>query len=254
VFIDGKRYVQANNHRLHYNIATHENGITRISSLIDRGANGGLAGEDVRIIEQSNCTADVSGINDHTTIHGLPILTAAGVVSTHLGPVCLLMHQYANHGKGKTIHSSVQIKNHGNNVNDKSLEVKGGKQCITTLDGYAIPLQIRGGLAYMDMHPPSNEVLNKLLHVVLTSDANWDPTMVDNEMEIKEWLDAQMERNFLLRVNDYADLTFDDQGNYRNVAVNNAEFMDSSQDILAVACDLDDVDQNLEENFVVQTT
>jgi hypothetical protein len=189
VFIDGKWYVQADNHRLHYNIATHENRITRISSLVDRGANGGLAGEDVRIIEQSNRTANVSGINNHT-IHGLPIVTAAGVVSTHLGPICLLMHQYANHGKGKTIHSRLQIENHGNDVNDKSLKVKGGKQCITTLDGYVIPLQIRGGLAYMDMHPPSDEELNDLPHVVLTSDADWDPTIVDNEMEIKEWLDA----------------------------------------------------------------
>ena len=36
VFIDGKHYIQADNHRLHYNIAAHENRITRISSLIDR--------------------------------------------------------------------------------------------------------------------------------------------------------------------------------------------------------------------------
>ena len=80
------------------------------------------------------------------------------------------MHQYVYHGKGKTIHSSVQVKHHGNDVNDKSLKVKGGKQCIKALDGYAIPLQIRGGLAYMDMHPPSDDELNNLPHVVLTSD------------------------------------------------------------------------------------
>jgi hypothetical protein len=143
----------------------------------------------------------------------------------------------------------MQIENHGNDVNDKSLKVKGGKQCIITLDGYAIPLQIRGGLAYMDMHLPSHEELNDLPHVVLTSDADWDPTIVVNELEIKEWLDAQMEHDFLPGVNDYADLTFNDQGNYRNVAVNNAEFMDSSQYILAVVCDLNDVVQNLKQKF-----
>ena len=96
------------------------------------------------------------------------------------------MHQYAYHGKGKTIHSSVQVEHHGNDVNDKSLKVKGGKQRVKTLDGYAIPLQIRGGLAYMDMHPPSNDELNDLPHVVLTSDINWDPSIVDNEMDLEQ--------------------------------------------------------------------
>ena len=91
-------------------------------------------------------TADVSGINDHT-IQGLPIATVARVVESHLGPICLIMHQYAYHGKGKTIHSIVQVEHHGNDVNDKSLKVKGGKQRIKTPDGYTIPLQIRGGLA-----------------------------------------------------------------------------------------------------------
>jgi hypothetical protein len=249
VFIDGKRYIQADNHKLHYNIANHEKKETKIASLIDRGANGGLAGEDVRIIERSDRTADVSGINDHT-IRGLPIVTAAGVVSTHIGPVCLIMHQYAYHGKGKTIHSSVQIEHHGNEVNDKSLKVKGGKQCISTLDGYAIPLQIRGGLAYMDMHPPSDDEINELPHVILTSDIDWDPTIVDNDMDFEEWLDAQMELDFLPGVNDYADLTFNDQGYYRNVSVNNTEFMDAIQDISEI-CDLDSIVENIERKIRV---
>ena len=68
-------------------------------------------------------------------------------------------------------HSSVKIKNHGNNMNDKSLKVKGGKQCITTLDGYVIPLHIRRRLAYKVMRPPTNNKLNDLPHVVFISDA-----------------------------------------------------------------------------------
>jgi hypothetical protein len=39
---------------------------------------------------------------------GLPIVTAAGVVNTHVGPVFVILQQYARHGKGKSIHSSVQ--------------------------------------------------------------------------------------------------------------------------------------------------
>ena len=117
VVIDGKRYIQADVHRLRYKVASHEKADVKIASLIDRGANGGLAGEDVRLIETTPRTADVSGINDHT-IQGLPIATVAGVVDTHLGQVCLIMHQYAYHGKGKTIHSCVQLENFGNDVND----------------------------------------------------------------------------------------------------------------------------------------
>ena len=86
------------------------------------------------------------------------------------------MHQYAYHGKGKTIHSSVQVENYGNDVNDKSLKVRGGTQCLATLDGCAIPLRIRGGLAYIDMCPPSDEELDDLPQVVLTTDMDWDPT------------------------------------------------------------------------------
>ena len=76
-------------------------------------------------------------------IQELPIVTVAGVVVSHLGPICLIMHQYAYHGKGKTIHSCVQVEDYGNDVNDTSLKVKDGKQRITTLENYVIPLQIR---------------------------------------------------------------------------------------------------------------
>ena len=125
--------MQVNTHWLHYRIDSHKKANGNISSLINRGANGGLAGEDVRVIEKTTGTADVSGINDHT-IQGLPIAMVAGVVESHLGPICLIMHQYAYQGKGKMVHSSVQVKHHGNDVKDKSLKVKGGKQRIKTLD------------------------------------------------------------------------------------------------------------------------
>ena len=117
VIIDGKRYVQASTHRLKYNIAAHQKTVNKVSSLVDRGANGGLAGEDVRLIEQTARCANVSGINDHT-IEGLPISTVAGVVESQLGPICLIIHQYAYHGKGKMIHSCIQVEDHGNDVNN----------------------------------------------------------------------------------------------------------------------------------------
>jgi hypothetical protein len=217
ITVNGKRYVQADMHHVSYRVA---NNVTtnspKVASLVDRGANGGLAGSDVRLIETTSRFADVSGIDNHT-LGSLPIATVAGVAQTHFGPVCLILHQYAYHGKGKTIHSSVQIEHFGNDVNDKSIRVNGGKQRITTVDGYAIPVQIRGGLAYIDMHPPDDEEWETLPHVVLTSDADWDPTVVDNDLPLEEWLDALMDAEELPGPNDYEDLRFDCRGEYRRI-------------------------------------
>jgi len=111
---------------------------------MDRGANGGMAGKDVRIIEHTQRKADVTGIDDHA-IRELNIGTVAGKVDTTDGTVILIMHQYALLGKGKTIHSAGQIEHFGNDVNDKSMKVRGGLQRVRTIDGYSIPLSIRDG-------------------------------------------------------------------------------------------------------------
>ena len=76
--------MQVDNHQVHYKVASQEGTSGKIASLIDRGVNGSLAGEDVRLIEKTTRTADVSGINDHT-IQGVPIAMVAGIVESHLG-------------------------------------------------------------------------------------------------------------------------------------------------------------------------
>ena len=72
------------------------------------------------------------------------------------------------------------------------------------MDGYAIPLQIRGGLAYLDMHPPNNDEYDALPHVILTSDVDWNPTIIGNELNIEDWLDTLMEADDLPRPYDMA--------------------------------------------------
>ena len=59
----------------------------------------------------------------------------------------------------------------------------------------------------MDMHLPSDDELDDLPHMVLTSDIDWDPSILDNEMDLEQWLDAQMEHDGLPGINDYGDLT-----------------------------------------------
>jgi hypothetical protein len=62
-------------------------------SLVDRGANGGVAGNDVRVLFKTNCTVDIRGIDNHQ-LTDVPIGTVGGVVTTQKGPVIAIMHQY----------------------------------------------------------------------------------------------------------------------------------------------------------------
>ena len=71
------------------------------------------------------------------------------------------MNEYAYYGKGHTIHYAGQIECHKSLVDDKSVKV-GGKQCITSLDGYAFPLKCTGGLLYLSIiDKPTGEELVK---------------------------------------------------------------------------------------------
>ena len=52
---------------------------------------------------------------------------------------------------------------------------------VITREGYIIPLQVKDGLCYMKMRPPTDEELSSLPHVIVTSDDEWDPSAVDND-------------------------------------------------------------------------
>jgi len=152
-------------------------------SLVDRGANGGLAGGDVRLISKTDGCVDIVGIDEHR-IQGLPIATVGGKSKTNQGTMILIFHQYAYNPLGRTIHSSIQMEAFDNLVNDKSSKVKGGTQKITVPTGEEIPLDIVNGLPYMDLSPYTDEEWKELPHMVMTSDEKWDPTIFDSHQEI----------------------------------------------------------------------
>ena len=54
----------------------------------------------------------------------------------------------------------------------------------------------------MDMHPPSDEEIDQLPHVIITLDIDWDPAIVDCELDLEEWLDARMEADDLPGINE----------------------------------------------------
>ena len=159
-------------------------------ALIDDGANGGMAGEDTLVIEQSTSNfVDVTGI-DGIEIDNIPLGTAAGKVETTSGPIILIMNNYALIGRGKTIHSVPQLLDMGNQVDSRSRKLKynGGNQRIKTIGDYIIPLSIRNGLAYMDMTRPTQEEVDDedIPTVIFTNEENWEPSKLDNEIDIND--------------------------------------------------------------------
>ena len=72
--------------------------------LIDRGANGGLAGADMRVIHTTPRKINIVGIDDHE-LTGLNVVTAAALLDTQKGPIIGVFHEYAHLGKGRSISS-----------------------------------------------------------------------------------------------------------------------------------------------------
>jgi hypothetical protein len=150
-----------------YHVSFHDSLTVKNLSLIDQGANGGVAGEDMRVIFRTSRTVDIKGIDNHH-VNDIGIGTVGGVVNTQKGPVIAIIHQYALFGKGASIHSPSQLEWYKNDVNDKSVHVPGGLQRLTTLDGYLIPLIIKDVLARLDSRPHTDHEYETLPHVFLT--------------------------------------------------------------------------------------
>ena len=171
---------QANAH-VTYSVDKHH--MDKPGSLIDRGANGGVAGADVRVIASTHRAVNVQGISEHQ-VTDLKIVTAGGVVQTQRGPVITTFNQYAHIGMGKTIHSSVQLEEFGLEVNEKSVRLPGGLQHIKMPDGYVLPIQIKDGLPYVALRPYTDDEWETLPHIHLTRDLDWDPAVFNGGTDV----------------------------------------------------------------------
>lgn len=193
-----------------YSLAKSNSQKTVTGALIDRGANGGLAGADCRIIAHNpDCFVNVEGIDRHQ-LTNIPIVSCGAYsVTRNHGPVILIFHQLAGIQKGHTILSAGQLEAYYNKVNERSRRFDPKGQLITTNDGFELPLHIRNGLPYLDMRPYTDREWDTLPHVVMTSDVNWDPSTLDGEFPAADppaTLDASTYDN---------GTNFDAYGNYR---------------------------------------
>lgn len=218
--INGQRWTRdptrdVNIHEINTMYSVSASHTKRPGALVDRGANGGVAGEDVRIIHKLHRTVDVQGIDNHQIVN-IPIVIAGGVINTQRGPAIAILNQYAYIGKGKTIHSSGQLECR-QDVNERSIKVKCGMQRILTLDGYAMRINIRNGLPYIMMRPYTDKEWDDLPHVLFTSGSEWDPTVLDHDLDNdKQWFDALSDIP-----EGTADPRFDEYGDYRNCIIVN---------------------------------
>ena len=165
--------------------------------LIDRGANGGLAGADMRVIHTNPRKINIVGIDDHE-LTGLNVVTAATLLDTQKGPIIGVFHEYAHLGKGRSIHAAAQMEWFNCQVDDRS-QLVGGTQSIQTSEGYVIPLSIESGLVYMhSMRIPTDHDLQNYPHVLFTSPDIWDTSVLDHGIpqslpqDINQRYDASM--------------------------------------------------------------
>ena len=214
------------NHHFTYHVAKASQ--AKHGSLVDRGANGGLAGSDVRILSRSSRKCSVTGIDSHE-LQGLDVIQYPALVETNHGLVNLIMNEYACYGKGHTILSSGQIEWFKNSVDDRSVQVD-GKQRICTTDGYAMPLTCRGGLMYLSLlGKPTDQDLERYPAVHLTGPHEWDLSVLDYTHPSGDgeppWSNDPDER--------YAfDPNFDEFGDYTQRAIQTLSILDDSSSTL----------------------
>jgi hypothetical protein len=141
-------------------------------ALVDRGANGGVCGEDMLVVKGKRLV-DVSDLAGHK-VNLLRILTAQALVTTHKGDAIATFHQMALLGKGKSILSCLQMEAYVVDINDRSCSLRGGKQHIL-VDGYQLSLDFKNGLPYLRCRKPIEAEIELLPHIIMTSDIDWYP-------------------------------------------------------------------------------
>ena len=189
------------------------------NQLVDRGANGGLAGSDMRVIYKTHRKINISGIDNHE-VTGLDVVTAATLLNTSLGKVIGIFNEYAHLGKGSSIHSSGQLEWFKTHVDEKSIKV-GGTQLITTLEGYSVPLLIKDGLAYAtSLGRPTDQDMDTYPHVFFTSPDEWDPSVLDHDPPPLDGLDPSQ-----LLDQPFGDPMFDAYGDFNERIIANLNIL-----------------------------
>ncbi len=110
------------------------------------------------------------------------------------------------------VHSSAQWEHRGHTIDVRSKQC-GGTQCVTTSNGYVIPIQVRNGLPYIEMRPPTDNELHDLPHVIVTSDLPWNPSVINCDQTIVDMDDLPCENPYGIHH------PFDREGNFKPLEI-----------------------------------
>ena len=198
---------------------------TNEKALIDRGANGGIAGSDCVVIDAPMVprTVNCTGIGNHQLVN-IPIKTVGAYVDSQRGGVICIFHEMAYMGTNKTIISSIQLEDQGIKVDDKASHLL-GNQMLTTSQGFCFPLAITNGLAYLKMRPYTHQEYQQCPHVIMTSDQIWDPRKYDSDIDMAKFKSSIPDDLHLLPNTDYNMI-----GQF--IGVNQAEFKNPDEPIV----------------------
>ena len=187
--------------------------------LVDHGANGGLAGPDIRGIHRTYCKIKIQDIDNHE-VADLDVVTAATLLNTSQGKVTGIFNEYAYLWKGSSIHSSGQLEWLQTHVHETSVKV-GGTQLINTLDGYSVPLLIKDGLAYAtSLGRPTDQDMDTYPHVFITSPDKWDHSQVPDQLFGDPMFDAcgDFNKHIIANLNNLLDTPPGDCGSYTEIS------------------------------------
>jgi hypothetical protein len=149
-------------------------------------------------VAQSDETLNVTVLGDHE-MENLKIGSAGGVVTTQSGNILAVFNDISYLATGKLVISSIQVEDNSILIDDRSTN-HGGNQCITTYEGYVIPLICVQGLMYMDIRSFTDDEAKTLPRVHFTRDIPWDPARYDST-SLSDRMDAHDAYTFVDKVN-----------------------------------------------------
>ena len=132
-------------------------------------------------------------MNNHQ-VTDLPVGTALTVATSQHGDVILVVNQLAMmHGNCQTTFSCIQFEDFGCRVFDKAPKFSTASFVPhLEVQGHIFPFEIRHGLAYLPLRPPTARDLVSLPRVVVTSATDWDPSKHDFAWHREDWSAADV--------------------------------------------------------------
>ncbi|MGH7973894.1 MAG: hypothetical protein ACREBR_00110, partial [bacterium] len=149
------------------------------SKLIsDSAANISVLGDNWYVVERSMRTIDIVGFAEDLERKDVPIVNAITKTILPSGKSILLqVNEEAYLSKGDSLLSKIQVGSSGIHVDD-DLHFGSGYIMAEEQFGANIPLKMELGMVYVQIEIPTEEDLEKLSVMVLTSDMPWNPANI----------------------------------------------------------------------------